>query len=153
MKLFDNILRNEYIINNKILIKLHSKYSRLIKLSISAKKNSYSPYSKFSVGAALLTTGNKIFTGTNIENASYSLCICAERVAFSKAISEGERYFTAIAISSGSKSPAFPCGACRQFMFEFAEDLDIIIVKSEKKFEITKLSDLLPFGFNNKYLK
>ncbi|MBV6479850.1 MAG: Cytidine deaminase [Ignavibacteria bacterium] len=131
---------------------MHSKYSRLIKLSISAKSKSYSPYSKFKVGAALLTAGNKVYTGANIENASFSLCVCAERVVFSKAISEGEKKFKAIAISTGNSKPVFPCGACRQFMYEFCDDLDIIIVNSEKKFVITKLSELLPKGFNRKNL-
>lgn len=132
---------------------MHPDYSKLAEISIAAKKNSYSPYSKFSVGAALLTAGNKIYTGTNVENASYSLCICAERVAFAKAISEGEKKFVAIAIYTSKKSPAFPCGACRQFMFEFCQDLDVIIVKSKSNFKIKKLSELLPDGFNNKYLK
>jgi len=132
---------------------LHSRYSRLIKHSLSAKKKSYSPYSKFSVGAALLTKKNKIYTGTNIENASYSLCICAERVVFSKAITEGEKEFKAIAISTGNSVPVYPCGACRQFMYEFCDDLDIIIVYSNEKSVITKLSKLLPEGFNRSDLK
>lgn len=132
---------------------MHSKYSRLIKLSISAKKKSYSPYSKFKVGAALLTGKNKVYTGANIENASFSLCICAERVVFSKAISEGETNFKAIAISTGNSEPVFPCGACRQFMYEFCDDLDIIIVNSEKSFVTAKLSELLPKGFNKRNLR
>ena len=131
---------------------MHSKYSELIEHSIKARKFSYSPYSKFSVGAALLTSENKIFTGTNIECASYSLCICAERVAFAKAISEGENNFKAIAISSSSSDYIYPCGACRQFMSEFAEDLDILIIKSKKNFILKKLSELIPEAFNKKSL-
>lgn len=132
---------------------MHTKYSKLIEHSIQAKKFSYSPYSKFPVGAALLTSGNKIYTGTNIECASYSLCICAERVAFSKAVSEGEKKFTAIAISSGKKTYIPPCGACRQFMLEFEKDLDVILVISKSDFKIKKLSDLIPESFDKNLLK
>ncbi|MDQ3019067.1 MAG: cytidine deaminase [Bacteroidota bacterium] len=131
---------------------MHPKYTELIGHSIKAKKFSYSPYSKFSVGAALLTKSDKIFTGTNVECASYSLCICAERVAFSKAISEGEKKFRAIAISSDHNEYIFPCGACRQFMSEFSDDIDVIVIKSKKDFIIKKLSVLIPDVFNKKIL-
>src|SRR4030095_1185717 len=97
------------------LIIVNSKYLELIDHSIKAKKFSYSPYSKFSVGVALLTSKNTIYTGTNVECASYSLSICAERVAFSKAVSEGEKKFIAIAVSSSKDMYVYPCGACRQF--------------------------------------
>jgi cytidine deaminase len=127
---------------------LHRDYTRLIEHSIKARRYSYSPYSKFSVGAALLTRDNKIFTGTNIECASYSLCICAERVAFSKAVSSGEKKFRAIAISSSNKDYVYPCGACLQFMSEFAKELDIIIVKSPKEYILKKLSELFPEAFS-----
>lgn len=127
-------------------------YSELIKKSIEAKKFSYSPYSNFSVGVALLTESNKVFTGTNVENASYSLSICAERVAFTKAISEGETKFRAIAISSSKDKYIYPCGACRQFMHEFGGDTDVIIVRSENDFKIIKLSELLPGAFDKNSL-
>lgn len=132
---------------------MHPLYSELIELSIKAKKYSYSPYSKFSVGAALLTSKNKIYTGTNVESASYSLSICAERVAFTKAVSEGEKKFTAIAISASRKDYIYPCGACRQFMYEFGKNLDVIIIKSKNDFLIKKLSDLLPGAFDKRSLK
>ncbi len=132
---------------------MHPLYSELIELSIKAKKHSYSPYSKFSVGAALLTSNNKIYTGTNVESASYSLSICAERVAFTKAVSEGEKKFRAIAISASIKDYIYPCGACRQFMYEFGKDLDVIIIKSKKDFLIKKLADLLPGAFDKRSLK
>jgi cytidine deaminase len=131
---------------------LHSKYSILIEKSIRAKKNSYSPYSRFAVGAALLTKTNKIYTGTNVENASYSLSICAERVAFSKAVSEGDKKFTAIAIAANGNKFVFPCGACRQFMFEFGSDIDVIIVRTAKQFRIVKLLELLPGAFDKTFL-
>ena len=132
---------------------MRTDYSTLIEHSLQAKKFSYSPYSKFSVGAAVLTTGNKIYTGTNIECASYSLCICAERVAFSKAVSEGEKKFKAIAISTSRKSYISPCGACRQFMSEFGINIDIILVKSKNEFKIRKLSELIPEVFSGSSLK
>lgn len=125
---------------------------QIIELSISSRKHSYSPYSKFRVGAALITADNKIYTGTNIECASYSLCICAERVAFSKALSEGSKRFKAIAISSNRKIYTYPCGACRQFMYEFEKELEVIIVKSKTDFILTKLTDLLPGAFDKNLL-
>lgn len=131
---------------------MHPDYLKLIEHSIKAKKYSYSPYSRFSVGAALLSSNNNIYTGTNVENASYSLSICAERVAFSKAVSEGERKFRAVAISSSRNDYIYPCGACRQFMYEFGKDIDIIIIKSKRDFIITKLFDLLPGAFDKKSL-
>ncbi len=131
---------------------MNPDYVKLIEHSIEAKKFSYSPYSKFSVGAALLTSKNKIYTGTNVECASYSLSLCAERVAFSKAISEGEKKFKAVAITSSRNIFVYPCGACRQFMYEFGKDIDVILVKSKNQFTIKKLSNLLPEGFDKNSL-
>jgi len=131
---------------------LNPDYAKLIELSILTKQFSYSPYSKFSVGAALLTANNKIYTGTNIECASYSLTICAERVAFSKAISEGEKKFKAVAITSSKNIFVYPCGACRQFMYEFGNDIDVILVKTKKQFIIKKLNELLPDVFDKNTL-
>lgn len=125
----------------------------LIESAIKAKKFSYSPYSKFAVGAALLTRDNKIYTGNNVECASYSLSICAERVVFSKAISSGDKKFTAIAVSSSKNEYTYPCGACRQFMYEFGKDIDVIIVKSIKEIKIVKLTELLPGAFDKNSLK
>ena len=125
-------------------------YQKLSKKAHTAKKHSYSPYSKFRVGSALLTTSGKIFTGCNIENSSYSLTICAERAAFFKAISEGYRKFKAIAIASDGNFVS-PCGACRQVMFDFAPDLDVIITNSKGRTQILKMNLLLPepFTFTN----
>jgi len=89
----------------------------------AAIKQAYSPYSGFRVGAALRTQDGKIFAGSNVENASFSLSICAERVALFKAVSEGHRSFTDLAIVSSSGRPTFPCGACRQVLIEFSQDL------------------------------
>ncbi|MBK9226529.1 MAG: cytidine deaminase [Ignavibacteria bacterium] len=129
---------------------MHPEYLALIEHSLKARKRSYSPYSRFKVGASLLAGSGKIYTGANIESASYSLTLCAERVAFAKAISDGEKLFKAIAVSVSTKELVYPCGACRQFMFEFAKDLDIIVVKSSNQYVITKLRDLLPEAFERK---
>jgi cytidine deaminase len=122
------------------------EYKELFKLSVKAAENSYAPFSDFKVGAALLTKDGEIFTGVNVENSSYGATICAERTAFVKAISEGKREFEAIAISGNGKT-AWPCGICRQFMYEFAPDLIIITGEKEDHLESMKLNELLPHGF------
>ena len=106
----------------------------LIQKAIDVRENSYSPYSNFPVGAAILTEGGEIFTGVNVENASIGLTICAERSAMVNALSKGKRRFTAIAISGPEGDPTPPCGACRQFMSEFG-DFDVLIVgnKDDRK--------------------
>ena len=116
----------------------------------SARKvyeNSYSPYSKFGVGAAISRNDGKIFIGTNVENVSYSMTMCAERVAIFKAISEGCSTFTDIAIVSASQKLTFPCGACRQVMLEFNPNMKVV-----SDGESFLLSDLLPHGFNKTVL-
>ncbi|MEA3475698.1 MAG: cytidine deaminase [Candidatus Cloacimonadota bacterium] len=120
-------------------------------LILSAKKvsqNSYSPYSNYKVGAALLTKSGKILTGTNIENASFPAGICAERVAIFKAISEGFKDFKALAIYAEGKHLPYPCGICRQVIAEFSKDLPIVIAKSEKEYMIKNISELLPSSFS-----
>jgi len=127
-------------------------------LAIAAREFSYSPYSNFKVGAALLTKTGKIYTGCNIENASYSPSNCAERTAFFKALSEGERDFEAIAIVGGHKDKGLeicaPCGVCRQVMMEFCdyETFEIILGKSEDDYLKYTLQELLPLGFGPKNL-
>ncbi len=118
----------------------------LLEKAREAMDKAYVKYSDFKVGAALLTKSGKIFTGCNIENASYSATICAERVAFTKAISEGEKEFEAIAIVSSSGGYTYPCGVCRQFMSEFGLDLKLIFSdgKSIKEYH---LKELLPYAF------
>lgn len=119
----------------------------LYELADKARQNAYVPFSGFSVGAALLTAGGKIYTGVNIENSSYGATICAERTAFVKAISEGEREFTAIAVSAGEKQESLPCGICRQFMYEFAPDIKVITGTDENSLNVRTLEQLLPLGF------
>jgi cytidine deaminase len=128
------------------------KYTKLVAAAKKAKMNSFSPHSNFRVGAALLTKSGKIFTGCNIENSSYSLTICAERTAIFKAISEGNRFFKAIAIVTDMKGFIPPCGACRQVLMDLAGDIDVILCGSEKKINITKLSSLLPMPFDSSML-
>ena len=118
----------------------------LLSLAREAQKKSYSPYSRFSVGAALLTKSGRIFLGCNIENASFGLTNCAERTAMFKAVSEGELEFETIAISAREK--AWPCGACRQVMSEFAPDLRVLITWGDGEVEESRLSVLLPGQFS-----
>ncbi|MBQ5561948.1 MAG: cytidine deaminase [Clostridia bacterium] len=123
--------------------------NELIEKAFEARENAYAPYSKFKVGAALLTANGKIYTGCNVENASYPVGICAERVAMSKAVAEGERKFVVIAIVGDGSSYCYPCGMCRQFMSEFcSEDFEIISVKSADDYKIIKMGELLPYTFN-----
>ncbi|NLP26444.1 MAG: cytidine deaminase [Clostridiales bacterium] len=123
---------------------------KVLKKAELARENSYSPYSKFRVGAALLLANGDIFTGCNIEASSYSMTCCAERVALFKAISEGNNEFKAIAIVGGFddiNKPCMPCGACRQVMAEFCPPDFKIILKNNDGFEEYTLSELLPKGF------
>lgn len=108
-------------------------------------KYSYVPYSHYCVGAALLGKDGKVYTGCNVENAAYGNTLCAERTALCKAVSEGQREFTAIAIAARGSAP-FPCGACRQSLYEFAPDLRVLVTWDDQVRE-AKLSDLLPEGF------
>lgn len=130
----------------------NEEYGFLVELAYEAMKSAYAPYSKFSVGAALLTEDGKVFGGCNIENASYPTGICAERTAFVKAISEGNRKFSAIAICASSTDDYIvPCGICRQFMSEFCPpDFPLILAKTPSDFRVTTLGELLPYSFSLK---
>lgn len=121
----------------------------LAREAIAAKENAYVPYSHFRVGAALLTADGKIYTGCNIENAAYTPTNCAERTAFFKAVSEGERAFTAIAITGDADDYLYPCGVCRQVMAEFCDpkEFQIILVNTESDYRIFTLEEILPGAF------
>lgn len=123
----------------------------LFEMAVKASDNAYAPFSHFHVGAALLASSGRAYTGVNVENSSFGATICAERTAFVKAISEGERDFTAIAIAAkiadGKIAESLPCGICRQFMYEFSPDIFIITGTDREKLNVRKLSDLLPLGF------
>jgi cytidine deaminase len=128
-------------------------YSILAELAIKAKKNTFAPYSNFHVGAALLNDDGTAVTGSNIENASYSLTICAERTAVFKAVSEGKRKFKAIAIASDDPGFCPPCGACRQVLYELCGDIDIVMINHKNELKILKVSKLLPYPFESGNLK
>lgn len=126
----------------------------LIRAALEARKRSYSPYSHFQVGAALLAGDGRVFTGCNIENASYSATNCAERTAFFKAVSEGARDLRSIAIVGGAQGqePSAlcpPCGVCRQVMMEFCipDEFRILLGRSEEDYQVFTLAQLLPLGF------
>lgn len=126
---------------------------KMIEVAIEQLKYSYTPYSGFKVGAALLTKEGKIYTGCNIENAAYTPTNCAERTAFFKAVSEGERSFQAICVVGGKDGVlteyAAPCGVCRQVMMEFCnpDTFQIILATSKEQYEIFTLKEMLPLGF------
>lgn len=127
-------------------------YEDLIKKAKIAAQNSYAPYSHFNVGAALITAQGQIYTGCNIENSAFSPTVCAERCAFFKAVSVGERNFRAVAIVGGRdfefKDFVPPCGVCRQVMSEFCNpEFEIILGRDDGQMQIYKLADLIPFGF------
>lgn len=125
--------------------------SRLLDAARSAATHAYVPYSAFPVGAALLTTDGQVITGCNVENASYGLTICAERVAVGKALSEGHRTFKAIAIWAAKASPCTPCGACRQVLSEFAPALEVILAQGDGDWTLS-LEELLPHQFTRECL-
>lgn len=125
-------------------------YQDLMELAIEARERSYSPYSKFKVGAALLCEDGTVYKGCNIENASYSVTNCAERTAFFEAVSEGKRDFLAIAIAGGEDElvPCYPCGVCRQVMSEFCDLKQFkIICGTREAIEVYTLEELLPKSF------
>lgn len=135
------------------------KEHELIKAALAARENAYAPYSNYLVGAAVETADGRLFTGCNIENASYGATNCAERTAIFKAVSEGARELTAIAIAGGNRGGApdyaFPCGICRQVMREFGnpEKMLVIVAKDENDYRSYLLKELLPESFGPDNLK
>lgn len=125
----------------------------LVKRAIEARKNAYAPYSNFKVGAAILTENDVVYTGCNIENASFGATNCAERTAIFKAVSEGTRYIKAIAIIGDENAYSYPCGICRQVIAEFSKgNTEIILVKNENDYIIKYLDELLPGAFTKEDL-
>ena len=128
-------------------------YRDLAKIAIDARENAYVPYSKFKVGAAVVTEDGSIYTGCNIENASYGATNCAERTAIFKAVSEGHKKIKAIAIVGDMSTNTYPCGICRQVIVEFAtKDIDIILVKNEDDYVIKTMEEILPGAFTKEDL-
>lgn len=127
-------------------------YKKLINTALKYQQNAYAPYSKFLVGACIQTKSGKFFGGVNIENASYPCGVCAERVAVSKAISEGEKDVLAVAITSSGNDYCYPCGMCRQFLSEFG-NIKVIIARSVTDYKEHDIKDLLPSMFDSGNLK
>lgn len=126
---------------------------QLIAAARSARMHAHAPFSKFQVGAALLTADDQIITGCNIENATFGLTICAERVAMFKALSEGHRRFTRVAIVADTQRPTPPCGACRQILWEFAGDVEVALANLEQVTARHRLAELLPLPFDARLLQ
>ena len=125
----------------------------LIAAATAARQNAFAPFSNFAVGAALETRSGKIYTGCNVENASYGLTVCAERVAIWKAVSEGERDFAQIVIVADTTEPTPPCGACRQIIWEFCGDIPVILINLIGRTETFAMSELLPRAFGREFLE
>jgi cytidine deaminase len=124
------------------------KYVKLLAKAKEAAANSYNKYSKFAVGSAVLCANGKIYSGTNVENASYGLTSCAERNALFNAVSNGETKIKAVAVWT-KRGGVFPCGACRQVILELARNADVIINKNDKEIIIVNIQELLPFSFSS----
>jgi len=126
--------------------------NKLVEAALAARENAHARFSNFKVGAALEDEAGRIFTGCNVENATYGLTICAERVAVFKAISEGARKFTRIAVAADTNVLTPPCGACRQILWEFCGDLELTLVNLQGKRETFRLKDIFPRPFDASFL-
>ena len=124
----------------------------LVSAALAVRENAFAPFSKFKVGAALEGLDGRIHTGCNVENATYGLTLCAERVAVFKGISEGARRFKRVAVAADTDRLTPPCGACRQILWEFCGDVEIILVNLRGKIETYRLKDLFPKPFDVSYL-
>lgn len=129
-----------------------SEKDLLIDAAKQARENAHAPYSNFRVGAALRSTSGRIFSGCNVENASYGLTMCAERVAIFKAISEGERGFSALAVVTDADVLTPPCGACRQLIWEFCGDIPVTIASLKGHADVAQMKDLFPRPFDDSNL-
>jgi len=128
-------------------------HGELLQAALRAREQAVAPYSRYRVGAALLSADGRVFTGCNVESSSFGLTICAERVALFKAVSEGARSFTAVAVTAGPEKPCTPCGACRQVLWEHARNLVVITEDGAGKLVEHRLADLLPEPFDQRILE
>ena len=124
----------------------------LIAAATAARENAHAPFSKFRVGAAVVDSAGRIYTGCNVENATYGLTLCAERVAIFKAVSEGARGFTRVAVVADTETLTPPCGACRQILWEFCGDVEIVLANLNGKAQTHRLGALLPQPFDGSFL-
>jgi len=127
--------------------------NKLLEAALAARNNAHAPFSKFKVGAAIEDENGRIFTGCNVENATYGLTLCAERVAVFKAISEGARKFKRIAVAADTDVLTPPCGACRQILWEFCGNAELTLVNLQGKTETFQLKDLFPRPFDASFLE
>lgn len=125
----------------------------LVNAARAGRENAVAPYSNFKVGAALRTKSGRIYSGCNVENASYGLTVCAERVALLKALSEGEREFSAVAVVADAATPTAPCGPCRQLLWEYCGDIEVTLATPTKIVRTHRMSELLPFPFDRGSLR
>jgi len=132
---------------------MEKSQKELVEAAKSVRERAIAPFSNFKVGAALLGENGEIFTGCNIENASYGLTMCAERVAIFKAVSEGAKDFTKICVAADTEELTPPCGACRQIIWEFCGDVEIVLTNLKGKTETIRMRELLPRAFDTKFLK
>ena len=123
----------------------------LLAAALAVRENAFAPYSKFKVGAAVQGLDGRIHTGCNVENATYGLTLCAERVAVFKGVSEGARRFKRVAVAADTDTLTPPCGACRQILWEFCGDVEVVLVNPRGKIETYRLKDLFPRPFNGTY--
>ncbi len=128
------------------------EHDGLIAAAKQARENAHAPYSNFRVGAALRATSGRVYTGCNVENSTYGLTVCAERVAIFKAISEGERGFDAIAVVAHTDVLTPPCGACRQIIWEFCGDVPVVLANLKGQVEVHRMSKLFPKPFDSSFL-
>ncbi|HTS31584.1 MAG TPA: cytidine deaminase [Bryobacteraceae bacterium] len=124
----------------------------LLSSALAVRENAFAPFSRFKVGAALEDAEGRIHTGCNVENATYGLSLCAERVAVFKAVSEGVRQFRRVAVAADTDNLTPPCGSCRQILWEFCGDIEVILVNLHGKTETFRLKDLFPKPFDVSYL-
>jgi cytidine deaminase len=132
---------------------MNEDLQQLVEAARDVREKAYAPYSEFRVGAAVRTKGGKIYTGCNVESASYGLTVCAERVAIWKAVSEGEKEFTNIAVVADTQELTPPCGVCRQILWEFCGDVPVTFSNLNGKTETVTMKELLPRAFDTKFLK
>lgn len=126
---------------------------KLIEFAIKARENAHAPFSNFKVGASLLSETDEIITGCNIENATYGLTLCAERVAIFKAISEGKKKFKKIAVVADTEKLTPPCGACRQIIWEFCGDIEVILANLQGNTKMFQIRELFPNAFDGTFLE